>query len=255
MRFQSFKTVLALLVCLCGGFAPAFGGSTKAYATADQSEKWCTFKGRIEPGDSESLARAVSLFNCTKMRLDSDGGDVDTAFEMGRVIREKQLTVITTADGQCASACVFLYAAGIVRAPFGEVNIHRPYLPASSASFDQTQQSYRDLEARAKKYLREMNVSEALYDRMMAVPPQGSVSLPLDEQFALGLALRDPVYVEYEHNAKAAKLGISKQEWLLLTNRAVAACGDIEGRVQTSEAPRMKACWDRIFPGFLVSPK
>lgn len=120
----------------------------------------------------------------------------------GRIAREAEMAVVVEKGGKCASACVFLYAGGVVRAPYGPVLIHRPYLDNSSASFSETQQRFSAIGQRVKALLREVNVNEALFDRMMTIPPEKAHALPLEDMEALGLGFIDQVHSEFVENRR-----------------------------------------------------
>ena len=62
--------------------------------------------------------------------LDSMGGDGVAAMNIGRLLRAGKAHVFVT--GQCASACIFVLAAGVIRgAPAYTVGIHRGRLTAT----------------------------------------------------------------------------------------------------------------------------
>ena len=64
--------------------------------------------------------------------LDSPGGDGMAAMEIGRLLRASNAHVFVT--GQCASACIFVLAAGVVRGAASlSVGIHRGRITMSDA--------------------------------------------------------------------------------------------------------------------------
>jgi hypothetical protein len=65
--------------------------------------------------------------------LDSPGGDGVAAMQIGRLLRKANAHVFVT--GQCASACIFVLASGVVRvAPSYSVGIHRGRVTMSDAN-------------------------------------------------------------------------------------------------------------------------
>jgi len=88
--------------------------------------------------------------------------------------------------------------------------------------------------------LRDVNVSESLFDRMMLIAPEDAVPLTLDEMKALGLGFNDQVWLEYLDNKKAARAGMTKQDWLAKKRQTIEICGDIMGVADNSE--QLRAC-------------
>jgi hypothetical protein len=66
--------------------------------------------------------------------LDSPGGDVDSAIEIGRLLRERSADADVHHDMACVSACVLMLVAGKAREIEGKVGIHRPYLDFDSGA-------------------------------------------------------------------------------------------------------------------------
>ena len=65
--------------------------------------------------------------------LDSAGGDGVAAMQIGRLLRKANAHVFVT--GECASACIFVLASGVVRvAPSYSVGIHRGRVTMSDAN-------------------------------------------------------------------------------------------------------------------------
>jgi hypothetical protein len=73
--------------------------------------------------------------------LDSPGGSVDAAIEIGRLLRERSADANVPRDMACVSACVLVLVGGKAREIEGRLGIHRPYLDSgSSASVPSEQQ-------------------------------------------------------------------------------------------------------------------
>lgn len=250
MSFRNFSLLITTILFSNTSFAGMHdnwkdgGGSTI-----------CMFQSSIDKTDLVAFRKNLES-GCSQLIVSSDGGDLETAIAMGRLIRARQIAVTTWGKGRCASACVFLYAAGVWRTPYGRVLIHRPYyLSNANQTYESTQRKYRDLELFAKKYLREMNVSESLFDRMMLIAPEDAETLTMVEMTKLGIGLMDPVYVEYLDNKKANAWGITKTEWLRKKRAVKAQCGDIDGVIPEGDNGKMDSCWNNNFPEYLRMPK
>ena len=165
-------------------------------------------EGRIETGDFEKLKKAYGDLRINQfligspgfntLYLASPGGNLAEAIKIGRFIRALKLeTIVPSRSGPqmqaqmveqrklknpkanytCASACFFIFVAGVKRA-FDEpgkpiLGIHRPYLSDSdlrSLTGEQAINSARQMRAIVESYLKEMNVPAKYADAMFLVP-------------------------------------------------------------------------------------
>lgn len=147
--------------------------------------------------------------------LNSEGGDVVSAMQIGRLIRKARAWIIVPGDSVCASACVLIAAGGTRRFFVGPVIIHRPYASqTSNQSLSDSQETFDRVGDVVKSYLREMNVSATLWDRMVAIPPSEGRAMPkgeLDEVLLLG---EDPVEEEQVRQKRAKRMGITPEEYV-----------------------------------------
>ena len=161
-------------------------------------------EGKIEAGDFAKVRDFLAdKANFEKISggafVASPGGNVFEALKIGTLIRALRLStdapsgpatgvrrfgqsVIVPANlvnprmnYQCASACFFIYVAGVYRSlPWvGRLGIHRPIQLESNAAkldVDQTINITWQVRALIKKYLEEMNVPDKYVDLMYAVP-------------------------------------------------------------------------------------
>jgi len=143
-----------------------------------------TIEGEIAPGDfKEFVALVLASEGANTVWLASPGGDIAEALQIGRFIRQQSLEVwapmfqerplIRLKDPKnnvCASACFFLYAAGVER--FGRVvGIHRPYLSQNdykATDLDRAAAAHAVLRDRIAGYLEEMDVPSKYLPRMMS---------------------------------------------------------------------------------------
>ena len=213
----------------------------------------CALSGDIVPADVARL-RENAARGCRTLFVSSPGGDVDSALALGRIVREAEMAVVVERGGKCASACVFLYAGGVTRAPYGPVLIHRPYIQSPTASFSETQQQFAAIGLRAKAFLREVNVNEGLFDRMMTISPEKALPLSLKDMDALGMGLQDQVYSEFADNRRAAQAGMTRKEFLEKNKQTEQYCGAFSGIVPTNEIESRRRCWQQRFPEYFLSP-
>lgn len=205
------------------------------------------FSGEIVRGDHDRLRDflgGAAGRKVMRIRLwKSPGGNVDEAIKIGRLIRRLKLTTeiaVSVAPGHilndfapgdgdmdddnatCASACVLVWMAGIVRAGNWRLVVHRPYYdPAYFAglSADEADQRYRELEKQAYDYLREMDAPESLIKTMREVPStDGRI---LDRVYVREeVSMVIPSYDEWQ-TAKCGRL--SAERWLELLSKPQGA--------------------------------
>jgi hypothetical protein len=258
--------VLALLLRVMLFHSPSAEGADFTHC---KFERPCILvSGEIVPGDK---ARLVAAFEkhidpyikitgyapffgnepaaFPEVFLNSDGGDVKTAMEMGRVIREKRGWVWVDNDSRCVSSCVLLVAAGAMRMIHGRVGIHRPYslsLEEQSAEAEQTK--YAQIGDQVRAYFKDMNVATYLYDAMVRIPPESVRWLDKGELESFGILELDPVESALEDVKAARHYGINKQE--LLRRRAAVDlnCGPATG-MSMEEARAYSRCQREIMEG------
>jgi hypothetical protein len=186
--------------------------------------------GTISKADVKAVATAIKSIRQEhqpfglKVWLDSDGGDVEAAMAIGRLIRLKTAEAVVLpspakikrmiTNATCASACVLILTAGSFRvAMSGQIGIHRPYSAPSDPTQD-TRSRYSAIVAKVKAYLEEMGMPSQLYEAMMQVPPQEVRWLTSEELTALGLLGMDASYADLNDTRTAFAHGLPKEEYL-----------------------------------------
>jgi hypothetical protein len=94
------------------------------------------FSGEIEPGDYDRLLAKIlddenRFLSENKIILASDGGDVNEAMKIAKLIKSLYSEIIVGPQtGRCVSACFLIYAAAHQRGTEGErlIGINRPYI-------------------------------------------------------------------------------------------------------------------------------
>lgn len=216
------------------------------YSTIDNSECEASFyiDGPIDASTPEQFLKAKDdviaaersrLKNLEApstwiVRLNSDGGSVESALVLGKIVRDLSMVAIVPAGGRCTSACVFVFAGGVTRAANGLVGIHRPYLstvPADSSTKG-ISTLYEQGMSNIRKYLREMNVSERLADDMMNVRPERMRFLTLQELDGYGLGLIDPIFQESRDLQGMKKYGLTRLEYMRRRRAAEDQCREAD---------------------------
>ena len=164
-------------------------------------------KNKDEPGRYAFVETKISQFV-----ISSKGGSVSEAMKIGRFIRSKKMWVTVPPDwGECLSSCVYILAAGVVRHPWGDVGIHRPYfLLPQNQSYDE---ALKTLLSQSKGYFQEMNVPDFLAEDMFSTSP-GDIKILGDVLLTkYRLNQTDMAYEEENAIRNAAEYGLSRQEY------------------------------------------
>jgi hypothetical protein len=153
-------------------------------------------KGNIETGDYEKLRRFITEGDGTSsLYLASPGGNVAEAMRIGRLVRALRLETqipgrardeeiivpksIQKEDFMCASACFFIFVAGVHRIIYLDVEdepllgVHRPFLTdkdLKALGADEAIQSTNQLRAFIERYLKDMDVPAKYADLLFSVP-------------------------------------------------------------------------------------
>jgi hypothetical protein len=111
--------------------SPAVASADVYGLCADKSICTLRLDGRIGPDDVALFKRSLEKVGGKQellLFLNSEGGDITTAIEIGRLVRRWQDShVVVALDSKCFSACVFVLAVGLNRVVHGKVGIHRPF--------------------------------------------------------------------------------------------------------------------------------
>lgn len=168
-------------------------------------------EGRIETGDAEKIYSHIeyirSDFKKTSglksrigvIALNSPGGDLYEAMEIGRLIRRNLIGTFIYGSDTCYSACVVAFLGGVRRAPIGKIGVHsfssREFIGASD--YDTASKKYNQVSRDVEEYLRELRIPVAFLDLMRSVP-HSQLRL-IDDVKTLqekGIAGVDPVFMQ-----------------------------------------------------------
>jgi len=171
-----------MMLCWIGGPADAaklscqYFNSSQSYA----SSKSCLvglLSGQIDAGDYEKVSSFVAANHSTlrNFSLNSPGGSVNEALEIGRLFRSNLFKTVVDDPSfcggrgcYCVSACALIWFGGAKRS--GTVGLHRPWtddpqfrgLSAPEASAE-----YRQVLAKIVSYLNEMEVPNSIIESMV----------------------------------------------------------------------------------------
>lgn len=244
-------------VVACLTLLVAWSGSARAAEVTchrcDHRGVFLVVTGEIGPGDLAKMQSLVSYLPKLSgpqgpavrlVGITSPGGDVHEAMKIGRWLRQHEFTV--TADKHCASACIFVLSAGVLRlvTPNTAIVIHRPYLLEMPPGKN-LQQAMQDILRLSKSFFAEMNMPENLADEMFSIDPAKGRKLSPREISAYRLDQEDLAYQEESQLKAAQRLGVSRGEYLQRL-RAFEQSGSFEAcerqYQQTDDPDRLKSC-------------
>jgi hypothetical protein len=191
----------------------ALGGVRPAGLDDKGRFAYIELSGEITRADVEQFRKLATFlvqhFETVTANLDSSGGDLLAAIEIGNIVRDNWIWTAVEDNAECSSACVFVLAAGAERITGGLslVRIHRPRFDAElfgQLGQSQAKSKYDRLIGQVRGYLSRMGMSEQLFQAMMAVRSDEARTLTLAEMKDINLVGEDPGYVEWMR-AKEAK--------------------------------------------------
>jgi len=147
-------------------------------------------QGEIVKGD---LAMVIATIKSTgilpySMSLDSPGGDINEAIDIGLFLRRALIRYQSAEDGfgnalsaQCSSACALIFFGAVER----QVNIHSQtsiglHKPSFVSSYRerittaQAEQQYKSAEKTLRLYLHEMSIPDEITDLMFRTEPEAT---------------------------------------------------------------------------------
>lgn len=204
--------------------------------------------GTISRDDLKTLGAVLSNAQARgqgiAVRLNSPGGDFQTAIALGRLMRSAGAQAIGGYADVCMSSCVMLLAGATFRGHAGRVGIHRPYrMSTTPISVAEMKKEFDSWNSEAKNFLAEVNVPTRLWDEMVRIPPENVRVLSEDELSSLGLKGEDPVSEEITDSNNARHYGVSKMEYLQRKSLSASTCGPI---LQRGEIETWRLCDESI---------
>ena len=192
-----------------------------SFGAAAQAEEVRVFlSGEITRADMDSAEVLSRLLQSGKQRISgntvwlaSNGGDIDTGMDLGRLLRKLGIFTFIGKNDQCLSACVFAFMGGERRGVAGRLGIHRPYFSHTQDSPDRSGK-FRHLQRVVKGYVEEMDFPASLYEAIMLAPPESmQIVAPADlKRFYLdGIS---PVSEDIADAASARRLNLPMLDYL-----------------------------------------
>lgn len=138
--------------------------------------------GTVDPGAAARFAQEIAARGeyVSTVLLDSPGGSVDDALEIGRLIRAEGLSTEVRNGGLCASSCPIIFASGQSRIAGKDaaIGVHQIYAAALSASpldalsvAGVAMADAQSVTAEISRHLSEAGVDTAVWLHAMETPP------------------------------------------------------------------------------------
>jgi hypothetical protein len=158
----------------------------------------------------DTIRRALHRDVDFHVDVDSQGGEIFAALEIGRIMRAERALISVGRGASCISACVFLLMGAIERhiSVDARVGIHRPSLRAPQEGGPRQGSEDEVVAAIAEQlvlYAQQMNVPRTIIDALMLVPPDRVEFLSASELATYGIKRVDTVALE-ERRARSHSL-------------------------------------------------
>lgn len=132
--------LLIFVLALCSvGALPEIGVAAEFESTTlDDGTEAILITGNIEQGDEENFRELSIRFKQAIIALDSDGGALLPALEIGRMIKLRDYSTIVMDDQVCLSSCALIWMAGKRRilSSDGLVGFHASYINADGSKVE-----------------------------------------------------------------------------------------------------------------------
>ncbi len=140
--------------------------------------------------------------------LDSTGGDVSAAMQIGRLIRKHEATTVVMETGsKCHGSCALIFIAGVVRLNFGSIGLHRPYPTSAPKNRQSSETQIPLMQSQIKSYVAEMGITEDFYQRMANTEPS-QMAIYSSSDVTTVVPEKDPVFDEVNISYQARQYGI-----------------------------------------------
>lgn len=134
------------------------------------------FTGRIDPGATKRVVEQLSAQAeyVKTVELNSPGGSVRDALEIGSFFRQAGFDTKVPAGGYCASSCPLVFASGAARiaSETATIGVHQIYGATSDISAPQAMSDAQVTTAEITRHLNEMGVDSKLWLHALDTPPQ-----------------------------------------------------------------------------------
>ena len=142
-------------------------------------------------GTTAVVSQAIELIRSIRPDVDeltvflnSGGGDVLAAIELGEEIRKQWALTAVGDHGECLGACVLVLAAGVRRTPAPErVGLQRLNFDQRDSDRERAKEKYAELAKTVETYLARMGMPKKLFQEISQQSSGGVLlSMPVDSR-------------------------------------------------------------------------
>ena len=112
----------------------------------------------------DSIEKSGKKLELNAVKLDSNGGSLYVAIEIGKLTRERHLNTYVAPDAACESACVYILIGGLHRYAFGKVGIHRSTYSNDVEDDSDMEEKILKGNVEISNHIRSMGISDRLDD-------------------------------------------------------------------------------------------
>jgi len=176
-------------------------------AEITQTSRTYNIYGEIAPGDYIKLLKLINNNEPGyRIRLNSNGGDVNEAIKIGELVNRLNLETFVFRGDYCASACFFIWLNGERRfarriqqgVDQFNIGLHRPFL-ATVNTGQASRQKQIEIQRQTTKYLEDKLIPRRIIDLMMSRPSNEVYWLTEADLFEIG---EYPPHIEELYIAK-----------------------------------------------------
>ena len=140
-------------------------------------------KGFISKGDDTVFERKIAGINRAIVFLEGPGGSVQTAIDIGKIIRQYGFNTAAADRATCASSCALAWLGGIVRYAGDKTRIG--FHSTAVSAFRKERSDFGN--AMVRDYLERLGYSDAVFKYVTKASPASlTVPTPEDDQRYIG---------------------------------------------------------------------
>ena len=228
MNLLKIKNI-SLLLLICCSFNSSASVIFEKYK--DTSEVTIRIEKEIVKKDIQDFKDALqsiendkSILHMNAVQLNSGGGNLLAGQEIGKLLRARKLNTYVAENDTCASACVDILIAGVMRYPFGDIKIHRPSYSSELNEHDIIENDIEKWKQTSSDYVKLMGVSNMLIDAQQSTPNWQIRTLSENEKSQWHILGTDQLTEETLFTEIAKEKFISRREFIDIYRKNYENC-------------------------------
>ena len=175
-----------------------------------ESSLFVDISGTITNLDAKTFENTILDIGSRRLftRLDSVGGDVFAAMQIGRLIRKHDGVTVISVPSRCYSGCALIFIAGVTRHNVGELGLHRPYQVTVLQDRQSNEKQLQRILTLIKQYVAEMGIAENFFDQMINTGHTETAIYKMDS-YANLVPEMDPGFLEVQFAYTARRYGMT----------------------------------------------